>query len=316
MLINDDEQYVRASFTNEAEIEGVVQRFAEQLFGSSIIYLPQARIQTLGGRGTVPDAIVIDAERREWYVVEAERGIHGTWEHIAPQVSRQLAAVASPHTREAILQLALQQIRQDTALREMFRDIDVAELAIHGHLDEILRKPPTIAIPIDGIPKDLRDWIVTLRNTVKLWVLEKYVSVADSSRVLYRLPDDSQPTLVTTQSPTGGIAAVRTGSSQPLEELIDANPNLLGQTITLEYGPRGGKRQTFAGVLRRDGVEVDGKMYSLSYGAVECMRKAGSSRKTANGWTMWKSLSGETLDLLYSRLQADVAKKDEETVGD
>jgi hypothetical protein len=71
MLINDSQQFVKTSFDNEAEIERVVQKFAEQLFGSSIIYLPQTRISTLGGKNTVPDAIVIDVQAEEWFVVEA-----------------------------------------------------------------------------------------------------------------------------------------------------------------------------------------------------------------------------------------------------
>lgn len=315
MLINDQEQYVRASFVNESEIEGVVQRFADQLFGSSIIYLPQARIQTLGGRGTVPDAIVIDAERREWYVVEAERAVHGTWEHIAPQVSRQLAAVAAPETRNAILRMALELVTQESALRDMFRDIDVPELAIHGHIDSILKKPPTIAIPIDGIPRDLREWIVTLRNTVKLWVLDKYVSAKDASKVLYFLPEESQPTLTTTQSSNGGVARVQASSSQPLQELIDAMPELVGQPLTLEYGPRGGERRKFTGVLRQDGVELDGEIYSLSYGALRCMQQTGSSRRTANGWTMWKTPGGETLDSLYGAMRASQPESASDSIG-
>jgi hypothetical protein len=92
MLINDSQQLVKTSFDGEAEIESVVQKYAEQLFGSSIIYLPQTRISTLGGKNTIPDAIVIDIQSEEWFIVEAERAVHGTWEHIAPQVSRQLAS--------------------------------------------------------------------------------------------------------------------------------------------------------------------------------------------------------------------------------
>src|SRR5215212_8763704 len=107
MLINDSQQFVKTSFDSEAEIERVVQKYAEQLFGSSIIYLPQARISTVGGKNTVPDAIVIDVQAEEWFIVEAERAIHGTWEHIAPQVSRQLAAVGSARTRDLILQISL-----------------------------------------------------------------------------------------------------------------------------------------------------------------------------------------------------------------
>ena len=73
MLISETEQYIKAAFDDEVEIEGVVRRFADLLFGPNSIYLSQARISTLGGFGTVPDAVVIDVESEEWYVVEAER---------------------------------------------------------------------------------------------------------------------------------------------------------------------------------------------------------------------------------------------------
>ena len=39
MLINDSQQFQKTPFVNEAEIEAVVQKYAEYLFGSSIIYL-------------------------------------------------------------------------------------------------------------------------------------------------------------------------------------------------------------------------------------------------------------------------------------
>src|SRR5215203_2008798 len=117
MLINDSQQFIKTHFDNEAEIESVVQKYAERLFGSSIIYLPQAKISTLGGKTTVPDAIVIDVESEEWFVVEAERAAHGTWDHISPQILRQLAAVGSAKTREIILQIALNLIAQSKALR-------------------------------------------------------------------------------------------------------------------------------------------------------------------------------------------------------
>ena len=302
MLVNRTEQYIRTHFADEAEIERVVQDFAEQLFGESIVYLSQARIQTVGGRGTVPDAVVIDVVSEEWYVVEAERAIHGTWEHIAPQVSRQLAAVGSPETRNAILQLALGAIRQDASLVEIFRELGVGELEIHGRLERILGRRPTIAIPIDGIPRDLREWVQTLRNDVKLWVLEKYVSVDDPTRVLYSLPDENLPTLSTTQSGDSGTATVRATSSRPYEELLERMPELVGQRVFLDYGPRGGQRRTFEGVLRPDGVEVDGRVLSLSYGAVHCMHQAGSPRQTANGWIMWRTAAGETMSDIYDRL--------------
>ncbi len=304
MLINQTRQYVRTPFRDEAEIEGVVQQYAEQLFGSSIIYLSQARIQTGSGRGTVPDAIVIDVEAGEWYVVEAERSVHGTWEHIAPQVSRQLAAVLSPDTLAVVLRLALDAVSTDGELKDVFRDIGVQDLAIHGHIERILRRPPTIAIPIDGIPRDLQDWIVTLRTNVKLWVIDKFVSTSDENDILYLIPDENRPTLSTTRHFGSDLATVQTASSQPLQELVDSRPDLIGQTLTMEYGPRGTHRRSFSDTLRRDGVEIDGRLFSLSYGALYCMKQAGSSRRTANGWTIWRAPSGETMSPIYEKLPA------------
>ena len=302
MLINETDQFIRTPFANEAEIEGVVQRYAEQLFGSSIIYLPQTRISTLGGRSTVPDAVVIDVEGKEWYIVEAERAIHGTWEHIAPQVSRQLAAVNSPESRELILQLALSVVGQDAAIRRVFRESGIGDLEVHGTLQGILRKAPTIAIPIDGIPKDLKEWVNTLRNTAKIWVIEKYVSASNPGYVLYSLPDETLPTMTTVPGGNGGGTTLRTTSTQPFQELLEARPTLEGQTVVLEYGPRGMERRTFRGTIRREGIEFGGRIFSPSYAAVECMRQAGSSRHTANGWTMWKTEDGRYLNDWYREI--------------
>ena len=147
MLVGTTARLIKTPFRDEAEIEEVVQKYAQYLFGSSIIYLPKGKIATVGGRGTIPDGFVIDVQSEEWFIVEAERAIHGTWEHIAPQVSKQLAAVETAETREAILKLALQQLKGDKKLKEIFTELGIDELGIHGKLQTILRKPPTIAIP-------------------------------------------------------------------------------------------------------------------------------------------------------------------------
>lgn len=304
MLVSPSESYIKAAFTDEAEIEGVVQTYADQLFGSTIVYLPQTRISTIGGRGTVPDAIVLDISSGDWYLVEAERAIHGTWEHIAPQVSRHLAAVGAPHTIETLIRLTLDQIRSNPEMKEIFRELGVSDLEIHGRVQTILRRAPTIAIPIDALPSDLTEWAQTLRNVVKIWVIQKYVSTTDPNRALYSLPDENFPTVSTSGANGAAVSTVRTSGSEPFQELIRSMPNLVGSRLKLEYGPRGSERRTFEGLLRSDGVEIDGKLFSPSYAAVYCMRKAGSTRKTANGWTMWRTEDGGLLIDLYNRLRS------------
>lgn len=253
MLVNETEQYLKRSFENEAEIETVVQKYSEQLFGPNSIYLSQARISTVGGAGTVPDAVVIDVEGGEWYIVEAERAAHGTWQHIAPQVSRQLAAVAAVKTKEAILQLALHQVSDDESTKQIFVELGIEEIGIHQRLLEILRKDPTIAIPIDAIPKDLREWILSLRHRAKIWVIEKYISTDDPTRVFYSLPDENLPTLATRATSTGKVSTVTRGPSL-WRDLLDTGVINDGMPLRMVYGPRGQPKQTLRALLGKRGL--------------------------------------------------------------
>jgi hypothetical protein len=302
MLVSDRDSYIKTLFDSEAEIEIVVQKYAEQLFGPSIIYLPKAKISTVGGNGIIPDGFVIDVQGEEWFIVEAERASHGTWEHIAPQVSKQLAAAETQKTRDIVLQLALTALQTDEDLREMFKDLGVSELQMHGKLQAILRRPPTIAIPIDAIPNDLQEWVRTLRSTVKVWVIEKYVSENDSSRILYSLPEENAPT-VTTKSVSGtSVSTVNATGALPFQDLISTGLLVEGQSLTMEYRPRGGQKQCFTGVVRKEGIEVEGKIYSPSYAALYCLHKINPGLKSRNGWQTWKTADGTLLSVLRDKL--------------
>jgi len=156
MIVSGTQKYFPSQFNNEAEIEKVVRDYAEYLFGSSILFIPKSKITTAGGVGTIPDGFVIDVESEEWFIVEAELAAHGTSQHIAPQLSKQITAVDSPTTRETLLKVALVIVKSDKGAAAVFSDLGIAQLDIHGTLQTILKKPPTIAIPIDGVPADLQ----------------------------------------------------------------------------------------------------------------------------------------------------------------
>lgn len=81
-----------------------------------------------------------------------------------------------------------------------------------------------------------------------------------------------------------------------------------GQTVLLDYGPRGKEKMEFKGVLRKEGVEVDGKVMSLSASAVYCIQKTGSKRPTAHGWIMWKTTDGTYLNDFYDQVYATGAE--------
>lgn len=301
MIVAGSNKYFRTPFNNEAEIETVVKDYAEYLFGSSIVFISKSKITTMGGTGTIPDGFVVDVESEEWFMVEAELASHGTWQHIAPQISKQLAAVDSQATRDSILAIALDLVKSDKNVAGVFADLGIAQLDIHGKLQTILRKSPTIAIPIDGVPPDLQAWAKTLKFKAKIWVIEKYQSL-DGSSILYSVPDENVPTITTTTNKGQPMSTVAARWSQPYQDVMQAGLIHEGQKVLLEYGPRGKQKKVFEGILQKEGVEVDGKVMSLSASAVYCIQKAGSQRETANGWIMWKTEDGTYLNDFYNQV--------------
>ena len=92
------------------------------------------------------------------------------------------------------------------------------------------------------------------------------------------------------------------------QAIIQAGLIKEGQTVLLDYGPRGKPKRQWKGTFRKDGIEVDGKIMSLSAAAVYCIQKAGGQRETANGWIMWKTEDGTYLTDFYDKLLSIQAK--------
>lgn len=304
MIVHRQSKYFRASFVDESEIEKVVKDYAEYLFGSSILFLPKSKISTIGGAGTIPDGFVIDLESEEWFMVEAELASHGTWQHIAPQVSKQIAATDSQATRESLLAICMDMVKKSKEAAEVFEDLNIPQIEIHGKLQKILKKPPTIAIPIDSIPVDLQSWVKTLKFPVKVWLIEKYQS-RDEKEIYYSIPDENAPSLMSKTMKGGTATTLVSRSSQPFQDVFQAGYFKEGQKVYLEYGPKGKQKRKWTGTIRRDGVEVDGKVMSLSTGALYCIHQAGSDRDTANGWVMWRTEEGVLLNDYYEKIYSD-----------
>ena len=92
MIIQGKTKFITASFGSEQELESVVQSNAEFIFGPDSIYLPKSLIRTSDGVGTIPDGYVVDIAERRWLIIEAELSAHSVWNHIAPQIAKQVIA--------------------------------------------------------------------------------------------------------------------------------------------------------------------------------------------------------------------------------
>lgn len=306
MLLIRDQHFASAPFESEDELEQVVLRNASYFFGDGAILLPKLLIRTTEGYGTIPDAYAIDLVNRRWFIVEVELSCHSVWNHIAPQVARQLISSNQPASRRALVEQVVSQVSTDKRVAEIFRTAGIADINIRRVVSDILDGPPIIGIPIDDISPDLRDWARTFSTPVRLWIVRKLVCIEDPMLVGYDFPDELLPTLDTTPRSSGSQAsrsqrefslteesseAGRTIYATSLRDLVASGALDSSRPLTLVY--RG--RQFQATVSADGSMTVSGRtVRSPSNAAAVCLQQAGSN-SAVNGWIMWKDSSGRTL---------------------
>lgn len=299
MLIVEGRKFVLKRFDSEEELERVVVENAEYLFGPTSIYFPKTLISTRDGTGTIPDGYVLDLARRVWYIVEAEISRHSVWSHIAPQVAKQIIAASNPASKQSLVDIAADRVRTDSELQERFTEEGIHQIDIRRILAEILAKEPILAMPIDAVKNDLKEWAATLRIPVKLWIVRKYVEFGRPENIMYEIPEEFGPVVDTATNEEQSSAELARYDVSVMD-LIDAGKLQVGQRLQMSYKPRTGDPQEYEGTVCGDGsIELLGKQFSSpSYAALFGIQDAGSDRKTVNGWISWRTDSGELLSTL------------------
>lgn len=301
MLIFKETKFIKSPFDNEAELEKVIVENYEYLFGPNSFYLPKAKIKTADGGGTIPDGFAIDIAQRKWYLVEAELVHHSVWNHIAPQITKQILASQQTITRRIIVDLSVEQYKNDQSTKEKFDELNIAEINVRQVLGDILETDPIIGVPIDGVTNDLRDWARTLKYKVKLWLVNKFVEFNNPQNVVFEFPEEFKPELDTEQEDEE--------KSNPKEinrydveiaDLIKGNLVNVGDKLVMPYKPRNGQPKRYEAIILEDGSLslLDQVFGSLSYAALAGIIDSGSTRKTVNGWTSWKTMDGRLLSEL------------------
>ena len=309
MIIQGNKKLIEAEFENEQEIEDVVIENAEYFFGASSIFLPKKLIKTKDGFGTIPDGFAIDLASRSWYVIEVELVHHSVWSHIAPQVAKQMIAVATPESRQILEEMVIQMFTEFDDIKDKFKEEKIKEIDVRKVIGDILSSSPIIGMPIDKISQDLKEWAETLRNDVRLWIVKKYVEFGTPENISYEIPEEYRPVLDTIEEknkPKSGIAYYDVS----LADLIETGLLNEGDELVMNYKPRGGSHKRYKAIITEDGSMnvLDKKFKSPSYAAIFGIQDAGSNRKTVNGWTSWKDRNGK----LLSDLRSDYLKQKED----
>lgn len=319
MLIYRDTKFIKAPFTNEAELEQVVIDNYEHLFGPTSIYLPKALIRTADGEGTIPDGFAIDIGQKQWYLVEAELMHHSVWSHIAPQVTKQILAASQKVTKRTLIDLTVSLYENDNYTKEKFEDLSISAVNVRQVIGDILESEPIIGIPIDGIKNDLRDWAKTLRHDVKLWIVSKFVELNNPTNIVYEFPEEFKPefdTEIKTDSVDKNSSLIIQYGVE-ISDLVEAEILSIGQKLYMSYKPRNGTAKNYEATILEDGsLEVLGQKFSSpSYAALAGIQDAGSDRKTVNGWTSWKNSENKTIAELREQLLKLNAQGNKENIN-
>ena len=169
--------YSKVQFKTEEEVKKVVVDNFKLLFGDYSILLPKSLIRTSGGKGTVPDGIIVDFKGNRWFILEVERGDHETWGHIAPQISKQLVAVMNRETKNKIAELCIAEIGKQKEFSKLLEsDLKIQQIHVHGFVQKILEKAPIVSLPIDYSPSDLEEWASMQKVDVQIQHIEKYMN--------------------------------------------------------------------------------------------------------------------------------------------
>ena len=293
MIFNEEGQvYSKIEFSSEEEVENVVIDNFELFFGDYSILLPKSMITTNGGKGTIPDGIIINFEDMQWYILEVERGIHGTWEHIAPQIVKQITAMQNDETKNKITENCIKEINKKDGFIDLLNEIDIQEINIHGQINRILRKDPIVSLPIDLIPNDLEDWAKSMRVSVEIRLIEKYSDY--KGNILYNIPDIE---VKTNEEIIEKIKQFDDKKPENIhEKVVKAGFLSEGQKVYFEYGPKGTKKKRFEGIIRINGIEVEGVVSSPSISSLRCIQTITPTRTTSNGWTVWKTEDGKLIN--------------------
>ena len=298
--------YSKIEFNTEEEVENVIINNFKLLFGDYSILLPKSMISTSGGKGTIPDGIIIDFDSKQWYIMEVERGIHGTWEHIAPQINKQITAIQNDDTKVKITENCIIEIQKNKNFIELLSEINISEINIHGEIEKILRKDPIVSLPIDYIPNDLEEWAENLKIKVEIQLVEKFSD--KDGNILFNMPD-----LVIKTSDEKIEKEIKEISDKKPENLLElvVKAGFLsdGEKVYMEYGPKGTKKKRFEGIVHINGIEVNGVISSPSISSLRCIQEVSPTRTTNNGWVTWKTMDGKVINVKWEKYQKSIIQK-------
>ncbi|HCR54781.1 MAG TPA: hypothetical protein DIW27_10215 [Cytophagales bacterium] len=285
-------------FEREDELEQLVFENYQLIYGDQSLLFGKKIISTMSGTRTIPDAYIVDLEERQWYLVEVELLHHGVYDHIVPQITKQVNASSNPQMKSVLRQSFLTQIQNNKEYLQLFKDAEIPEIQIADVLDGILSKRPRVSIPIDKADPELETWAQSLRYEVEIHEIVRYRN-RETDAFMIQLPDIGSAPLIGGDQERSNNEHHALMGKELLLKLVGSGFIQQGEKLWMKH-----KGKEFSATVTASGqLELpDGTKHSPSLAAIRCTQSISPNRKTSNGLRKWKNDKGETLGEMRMRL--------------
>lgn len=225
IIVKDGVKYLSHHYNDEFELENLVKKHIEFIFGNNSLFFEKSKIKSKSGIGSIPDGFVLLPLEQKWYIIEVELSQHPLHEHIVSQISRFCSAIKNPATRQKLIDVFDEEVINNPKLNYRYKTIKIKKER-HKILTEVINRNPEIIIIIDEKTRELEDVCDILPFTPK--VIEFKTYQREGSNVLVHIfdtlvscPIENKKDEVITKSPT--ISNVKTPSrgNKTLNQILE-----------------------------------------------------------------------------------------------
>lgn len=185
IAVKDGVKYLLHQYKDESELENLVKKHIEFIFGESSLFFEKSKIESKSGIGSIPDGFILSLPHKKWYILEIELSTHPLHDHIVSQLSRFRAAINNLHTRQELIDTFYDEITKDPNLEYKYKTISTkigVNTDLHKLLTDIIRNEPEIVIIIDEKTNELEEVCTNL--PFKSTVIKFKTYKRESSNVL------------------------------------------------------------------------------------------------------------------------------------
>jgi len=158
MLYVDGIKYKPWVPSKEEELENLVEKNINKIFGEDILYLPlKTKLKSLSGIGSIPDGYAIGLTKPyKWYIIEVELSTHPVFEHIVPQLNKFINGLKEPKSIKNIIEAFHKEIMKDS-ITEAYVKEKISPNELFWFISSMIEKEPTLVVIIDKKTRELEE---------------------------------------------------------------------------------------------------------------------------------------------------------------